>query len=319
MAEAALAEKEKGNAAYKRREFATAIEHYDKAIELDQTNITFRTNKAAVYFEQENYDACIQECNKAVEIGRENRVDYKLIAKALARIGNANQKLGKLDEALHFFNKSVSEHRSSDIVKKINEIQKLLKEKERLAYINPEKSLEAKQKGNEFFTQGKFPEAISFYTEAIKRNPEDPKLFSNRAACYTKLAEFNLALQDCEECIRLDPKFIKGYLRKGANLLAMKEMSKASDAYQKAMEIDPNCSEAVEGYRKCAVNQGNPEEIRKRAMQDPEVQAILQDPAMQLILSQMQKDPKAFNEHLKNPEIASKLQKLLESGLIAIR
>lgn len=64
------------------------------------------------------------------------------------------------------------------------------------------------------------------------------------------------------------------------------------------MEIDPNCSEAVEGYRKCAMNQGNPEEIRKRAMQDPEVQAILQDPAMQMILSQMQKDPKAFQEYV---------------------
>lgn len=42
----ALEEKEKGNAAYKKREFTTALEHYDKAIELDPTNVTFLTNKA---------------------------------------------------------------------------------------------------------------------------------------------------------------------------------------------------------------------------------------------------------------------------------
>lgn len=40
----------------------------------------------------------------------------------------------------------------------------------------------------------------------------------------------------------------------------------------------------------------DPEEIRKRAMDNPEVQEILGDPAMQLILQQMQKDPKALQE-----------------------
>lgn len=35
----------------------------------------------AVYFEQGEYDQCIEVCQQAVDIGRENRADYKLIAK----------------------------------------------------------------------------------------------------------------------------------------------------------------------------------------------------------------------------------------------
>lgn len=51
----ALAEKELGNQAYKKREFETALSHYDKAYELDNTNITFLTNKAGkVYTQQKN-------------------------------------------------------------------------------------------------------------------------------------------------------------------------------------------------------------------------------------------------------------------------
>lgn len=35
---------------------------------------------------------------------------------------------------------------------------------------------------------------------------------------------------------------VKGYLRKGNILMAMKENDKAADAYQKALDIDPQCS-----------------------------------------------------------------------------
>ena len=45
-------EKVLGNAAYKAKNFDVALEHYDKAIALDDTDISFITNKAAVFFEK---------------------------------------------------------------------------------------------------------------------------------------------------------------------------------------------------------------------------------------------------------------------------
>lgn len=316
----ALKEKELGNEAYRGKNFETAVAHYKQAFELDPTDMTFITNLAAVYFEQKKYDECINECSKAVDIGRENRADFKIIAKAYSRMANAYLKQKNYAKAKDFYQKSLAEHRTPETREKLSEVEKVFKEEERKAYINPEISLEEKSKGNACFKIGDYPTAIKHYTEAIRRNPDDAILFSNRAACYTKLAEFPLGLKDCDECIRLDPTFIKGYIRKGAVLLGLKDANKALLAYQKAIDLDANCQEAVDGYRKCLLaTSSDPEEVRKRAMGDPEVQGILKDPAMRLILEQMQEDPRALQEHLKNPEIAAKIQKLIESGLIAIR
>lgn len=313
-------EKELGNEAYKKKQFSEALAHYNKAVELDPTDITFHNNIAAVYFETKEYEKCIEQCKKAVDTGRENRADFKLIAKALARIGNAYKKLEDWKNAKIYFEKSMSEHRTPEIRTQISELDKKIKEEERKAYVDPVKAEEAKEKGNELFKDGKFAEAVKQYTEAINRNPDDPKYYSNRAACYTKLAAFDLGLKDCETCLKLDPKFLKGWIRKGKILQGMQQQSKAIGAYEKALELDASNAEALEGYRQCsiAVN-SNPEEVRNRAMADPEVQQILRDPAMRLILEQMQNDPKALSDHLKNPEIASKIQKLVNSGVIAIR
>jgi len=316
---AALKEKEAGNEAYKKKDFETALNHYNKAIELEPTNIVFRNNKSAVYFEKGEFEECIKECLEAVDVGRESQAEYKLMAKAFTRAGSAYHKLKDYDNALLYYNKSLSESRDPVIVKKVNELEKEIKEQKRKEYINPEIAIEEKNKGNEAFKKGDYSTAMKYYTEAIARNPDDAKIYSNRAACYTKLAEFKLALKDIEECLRLDPKFVKGYLRKGGIHKGLNEVQKAQEAYLKALDLDPDCKEASQGYKSCAMSDNDPESVKQRAMNDPEVQSILADPAMQLILNQMQSSPQALREHLQNPEIAGKIQKLLECGLIGIR
>ncbi|CAH0750522.1 unnamed protein product [Diatraea saccharalis] len=315
----ALLEKDQGNEFYKKKDFENALKHYQKAIEHDSTDITFYTNMAAVYFEQKEYEKCIKECEKAIEIGRENRADFKLIAKAFTRIGNAYKKMEQWKLAKTYFEKSMSEHRTPEIKTLLSEVERKIAEEEKKAYVDPVKAEQEKELGNEYFKKGDYSAAVKHYTEAIKRNPDDPKLYSNRAACYTKLAAFDLGLKDCDQCCQLDPKFIKGWIRKGKILQGMQQHAKAQNAYQKALELDPSNAEALEGYRACSTQlNSNPEEVRKRAMSDPEVQQILRDPAMRCILDQMQQDPHALQDHLRNPHVAAKIQKLLESGLIAI-
>jgi len=311
--------KQEGNDAYKKKDFPTALSKYGKAMDLDPNEMTYYLNTAAVHFEMKNYTECVSTCNKAIDVGRENRADFKHMAKALARMGNAYRKSGDLKNAKMAYEKALTEHRTPDYKLCLSEIEVEFKKSEELAYVNPEIAEEEKLKGNNFFKSGDFSNAVKTYTEAIKRNPTDPKIYSNRAACFTKLMSFDLAIKDCDKCIELEPNFVKAYLRKAKAHTALSQASKAMNAYEKALEIDPNCSEAIDGYKACSIsNNSNPEEVRKQAMNDPEVQKILNDPAMRMILEQMQSDPQAIQEHLKNPKIAENFMKLREAGLISV-
>jgi stress-induced-phosphoprotein 1 len=318
----AAAEKDQGTAAYKKKDFETAIKHYEAARTLDPYDLTFSLNLSAVYFEMKNYEKCIEACDQACEVGAENKAPFESIAKAQARKAKAYAGLGNLTEGIKWYEKALTNKRLPEYVKAKHAMEKELREQEAKAYIDPEKSLAHKNTGNELFKKGQFAEAVSEYSEAIKRNPTDSKLYSNRATCYTKLAAFDLALKDAEECIRMDPKFPKGHIRKGQALMAMKKNDAALRSYQEALELDSGNAEATEGIRKCyqALSQDGltREERAKLALQDPEIQEIMRDPVMQMILESMTTDPGAAREHMKNPEIAKKIQKLVQAGIVGM-
>lgn len=60
-------------------------------------------------------------------------------------------------------------------------------------------------------------------------------------------------------------------------------------------------------------------DVQAKAMQDPEIQNILTDPVMRQVLVDFQENPKAAQEHSKNPLVMEKIQKLVSAGIVQIR
>ncbi|CAI6334439.1 unnamed protein product [Periconia digitata] len=317
-------EKKKGTEFYKKRQFDQAIEHYNKAWETHK-DITYLTNLGAAKFEKGDYPGCIEACQQAVEYGREILADFKIIAKAFARIGTAYEKQGDLTNAVLFYQKAQTEHRTPEVLAKLRAAEKAKIVAEKNAYIDPEKAEEARALGNAKFKEADWPAAVEAYSEMIKRAPEDARGYSNRAACFIKLLSFPSALTDCDEAIKRDPKFVRAYLRKAQAYFAMREYNKCIDVCTEAMAADEggkNTREIREQEQKAmqaqySAREGETEEqTMERIQRDPDIVAILQDPIMQSILQQAKDDPAALQEHLKNPGIRAKIQKLVAAGVI---
>merc|ERR1712070_253539 len=339
--EDAKAEKELGTAAYKKKDFEVAIAHYTKAFEIDSTDVAFLTNRAACHFEKKDFDACIADCEEAIKVGREHTADFKVISRAFSRIGNAYAKKASaegpgeaqtelFDKAIEAYNKSLMEHRTDDVWTKLKKVQKEKKTAAEKAYQDPAKAAEEKEAGNALFKEGKWVEAMRKYSEAIKRDPNNPETshiyYSNRGNCFIRMNEMNAAVEDFDKCIELNPKYPKAYLNKAHIKFSQKEYQKVMPIYEAVLAI-PNVDEdskkkAQEGLQRTvqAIQQmqstGADEEQLRRAQADPEIQQILGDPAVQQVLRDFKDNPSYAQKAMKDPYMAGKLNKLAAAGII---
>ncbi|XP_077053665.1 RNA polymerase II-associated protein 3 isoform X1 [Siphateles boraxobius] len=105
-------------------------------------------------------------------------------------------------------------------------------------------SLTEKEKGNEFFKEGRYDSAIECYTRAMDADPYNPVLPTNRAACFFRLKKFSVAESDCHLAIALDSKYVKAYVRRASTRAALKKHQEALEDYEMVLKLDPENSEA---------------------------------------------------------------------------
>uniref|UniRef100_A0A803M6D8 Serine/threonine-protein phosphatase 5 n=2 Tax=Chenopodium quinoa TaxID=63459 RepID=A0A803M6D8_CHEQI len=110
---------------------------------------------------------------------------------------------------------------------------------------------ELKSSANEAFKAHKYSQAIDLYSQAIELNEQNAVYWANRAFAHTKLEEYGSAIHDATKAIEIDPKYSKGYYRRGAAYLAMGKFKEALKDFQQVKRICPNDPDAAKKLKEC--------------------------------------------------------------------
>lgn len=105
-------------------------------------------------------------------------------------------------------------------------------------------------RGCEYRTKDEFDLAIADFTEAIRLDPSLSTAYNNRALSHFEKGEYDRALPDYEKALQLDPKHTNSYYGLGNLYRAKAEYSKAIENYTKTLELNPNFTLAY-------INRGN--------------------------------------------------------------
>ncbi|XP_038561950.1 peptidyl-prolyl cis-trans isomerase FKBP4 isoform X1 [Micropterus salmoides] len=117
-----------------------------------------------------------------------------------------------------------------------------------------EQSSIVKEKGTQYFKEGKYKQASVQYKRIVSwlehesgLSEEDEKKAKalrlaahlNLAMCFLKLQESNQALESCDKALELDPSNEKALFRRGEALFGMKEFDRARDDFQQVIQLYP--------------------------------------------------------------------------------
>jgi serine/threonine-protein phosphatase 5 len=106
------------------------------------------------------------------------------------------------------------------------------------------KAEQIKNDANIMFAACHYEKAIERYTEAISYNPYMAAYYTNRAFASIKLELYGVAIQDANNAIKQDPKFIKAYYRRAIANMALGNLRESVKDFRTVCLLEPRNQDA---------------------------------------------------------------------------
>lgn len=210
--------------------FKYAMENYNEAIRIDSSNYKSLINRGNIHKRNGDMYKAIRDYNSALKI-QPNSIE------GLSNRGDAYVQLNLIDSALIDLDNSIS-------IKPTYE-----------AYYS---------RGLAHKIQKKFEEAILDYNLAMRLQPNELSVFTNRGNIYFELQKYERAIEDYKTVLREIPNDLNANANIGAALLQLKEYEQAISYLNKAIELNSNIANFFLNRAICNISLGN----KKQAAED---------------------------------------------------
>ena len=98
--------------------------------------------------------------------------------------------------------------------------------------------------------KGDYDRAIADLEQAIRLDPKDTEAYIRRGNAYNHKGDYDRAIADLEHAVRLDPKDPKAYVIRGSAYDGKGDYNRAIANYDEALRLDPNLEIAAENKRR---------------------------------------------------------------------
>ena len=94
-------------------------------------------------------------------------------------------------------------------------------------------------RGNAYTTKGEYDRAVQDYDQSIKLDPSYTKSFNNRGVAYQKKGEYDRAISDFDDAIKLDSNYASALANRAETYLSKGEYERAVRDFDEAIRVKP--------------------------------------------------------------------------------
>ena len=193
-------------------------------------------------YQSQNYQGAIADFNKAIELQPKFAGAYSVRGAARVAIGKKKGALADANKAIelqpnyapNYLTRGATHFGLGNYQEAIADSTKVLE----LDFFDQGTIYNAYVIRAEAHTQLKDYElAIKDYTQAIKLQPDKASAYSGRGNLYTKQKNYQQAINDYTKVIELQPNNAQAYVNRGSAYAQLREQQKAATDYQQAQQL----------------------------------------------------------------------------------
>lgn len=271
---------QKGRIFTKKADYISALEFFDKVLELNENKVAALDNKAFALNKLERYEESLEIVNKGLEIDYNNASLHINKCESLYKLRYFSEAMDECNIAINIYPYYIKPYlikmKIYFIYEEFEEILAIAEELEKLNIADEEtilykiKALSSSNKLEEAeslaismlkdknvkekskiqyelaiikYNKGLFDKALGYINKAIKKSDYEEEYLYFRAATYRKLKLFDLALKDYDTIInnKNEPNFFP-FLKKAQVYEEIGKYDKSLECYGKVLELDPENS-----------------------------------------------------------------------------
>ncbi|MBF0286264.1 MAG: tetratricopeptide repeat protein [SAR324 cluster bacterium] len=187
------------------RQYSNALEDHSRAVEIDPKYHRAYMMRGLTYFHLQQYAKALQDYNQTIVMDPANALAYN-------HRGALYNRLKQYELALQNLNRSIQldSHNSS-------------------AYIN---------RGIVYIHQQQYEHAMNDFNQAVQLAPDEPDVYQNRGSLFLLIRQYKQAMADFDKVVALNPAKSKAYLHRGSMyMMVWKNKEKACLNWDKACQL----------------------------------------------------------------------------------
>ena len=255
--------KQRGDNYYNNKDYRSAINAYNNALDLDPTFHKVLINRGTCYMCLGEFDLALDDFNKAIElingIDKKERSDAfydRINVRALSKMYAVYALRQNYQQALDIINEKLllKEHAFPFIIPE--EMWKKI-EKDKILIESRMKNEKLKEKGDNLFKEKKFEEAEKIYKEILDIEPENERVLSNLSLIYLRDKKYEEVISICTKVLGIFQKFKeKIKIKNMNNLFEIKILLRRAKCYEILNDMN-KAQKDVESIEKLSISNQN--------------------------------------------------------------